>query len=117
MPAAQVDDCIFCRIAKGDIPATKVAENDHALAFRDVNPQAPVHILVIPKVHIVSMAETDDPTLLGALLHLAVQVAKAEGLAEQGYRTVINTGQNGGQTVYHLHAHILGGRHMTWPPG
>ena len=111
------DDCIFCRIAKGEIPATKVAENDQALAFRDLNPQAPVHILVIPKVHVASMAETDDTAILGAVLHLVAQVAKSEGLAAPGYRTVLNTGQNGGQTVNHLHAHLLGGRHMTWPPG
>jgi histidine triad (HIT) family protein len=111
------DDCIFCRIAKGEIPATKVAETDQALAFRDLNPQAPVHILVIPKIHIASMAETDDPALLGSVLHLVAQVAKSEGLAPQGYRTVLNTGQNGGQTVNHLHAHLLGGRHMAWPPG
>ena len=111
------DACIFCRIASGEIPATKVAETDNVLAFRDVNPQAPVHILVIPKSHIASMADADDPALLGGILHLAAVVARNEGLAEDGYRVVINTGHNGGQTVHHLHAHVLGGRHMAWPPG
>ena len=111
------DECIFCRIARGEIEATKVAENDQALAFRDLNPQAPIHILVIPKVHVTSMAEIDDPTLLGAVMHLAAQVARTEGLGMKGYRTVINTGFDGGQTVNHLHAHVMGGRRMTWPPG
>jgi histidine triad (HIT) family protein len=111
------DDCIFCRIASGDIPVAKVAENDLVLAFRDLNPQAPVHILVISREHVSSMAETDDPELLGTLLQMVGEVARAEGVAESGYRTVINTGGNGGQTVYHLHAHLLAGRHMAWPPG
>jgi histidine triad (HIT) family protein len=111
------DACIFCRIANGEIEATKVAETDQAIAFRDLNPQAPTHILVIPKVHVTSMAETDDPAILGGILQLASQVAKAEGLTATGYRTVINTGFNGGQTVNHLHAHVIGGRRMSWPPG
>lgn len=111
------DSCIFCRIVRGEIPATTVAETDQAVAFRDLNPQAPVHVLVVPKVHVASMAQADDPALLGAVLHLAADVARREGIADAGYRTVLNTGNDGGQTVHHLHAHVLGGRHMTWPPG
>lgn len=111
------DDCIFCRIVRGEIPATKVAESDQAIAFRDLNPQAPVHVLVVPKVHVTSLVEADDPALLGAVLALVREVARSEGVEGDGYRTVLNTGGNGGQTVHHLHAHLLGGRHMTWPPG
>lgn len=111
------DDCLFCRIVRGEIPATKVAESDQAIAFRDLNPQAPVHVLVVPKVHVTSLVEADDPALLGAVLALVREVARSEGVEGDGYRTVLNTGGNGGQTVHHLHAHLLGGRHMTWPPG
>lgn len=112
-------DCIFCRIARGEIPATRVAENAHALAFRDLNPQAPTHVLVIPKRHVAdSAAEIDasQAALLGALFELAAQVAKSEKL-EQGWRLVTNVGGHGGQTVSHLHFHLLGGRPMQWPPG
>lgn len=110
-------DCLFCRIASGEIPAAKVAENEHCVAFRDIAPQAPVHILVIPKRHIPSLADADDPALLGELLTMVRDVAKAEYLPEKGYRCVINTGVDGGQTVHHLHLHLLGGRRMKWPPG
>jgi histidine triad (HIT) family protein len=110
-------DCLFCRIVAGEIPSTRVAETASALAFRDVSPQAPIHLLVIPKTHVQSLAEADDPAMLGELLSLAAEIARKEGLAEGGYRTVINTGTNGGQTVGHLHLHVLGGRQLHWPPG
>jgi histidine triad (HIT) family protein len=111
-------DCLFCKIASGAIPVTRTYEDDHVLAFPDINPQAPTHILVIPKHHITSLAHssTEDTSLLGSLLSAATRVAEQAGLIN-GYRTVINTGDDGGQTVGHLHLHILGGRHMGWPPG
>ena len=111
-------DCLFCKIAAGTIPAKIVAQTETALAFRDISPQAPTHILVIPKKHIPSLAEmtADDATLVADLLLLAQQIARDEGLAE-GYRAIINTGKHGGQTVFHLHVHLLGGRHLAWPPG
>lgn len=108
--------CIFCRIARGEIPATIVAESDVALAFRDLDPKAPVHVLVIPREHVTSLAHSSDPATLGGMLVLAAEVARTEGLAG-GYRLVVNTGPDAGQTVHHLHAHVLGGRHMAWPPG
>jgi histidine triad (HIT) family protein len=115
-----MSDCIFCRIASGGIPATIVAQTSEAVAFRDLNPQAPVHVLVIPVKHIAGL---DDATgeegakHLAAVTSLAVQVARQEGLLDDGYRVVFNSGANGGQSVYHLHAHLLGGRKMSWPPG
>jgi len=109
-------DCIFCRIARGEIPTNKVAESADAFAFRDVNPQAPVHVLVIPKTHVASFAQA-EPALVGAVMHLAAEVARLEGVEETGYRTVLNTGAHAGQTVHHLHAHVLGGRDFHWPPG
>ena len=111
------DSCIFCRIVRGEIPSTLVAQNDRAIAFRDLDPQAPTHVLVIPRRHVSSLAEADDGAELGAVLLLAAEVARQEGVAEQGYRTVLNTGAHGGQSVHHLHAHVLGGRAMKWPPG
>jgi histidine triad (HIT) family protein len=110
-------DCLFCKIAGGEIPVAIIAENDHALAFRDISPQAPHHVLVIPRKHVTSLNHATDPLELGSLLSLAAEVARQEGIAESGYRTVINTGQDGGQTVFHLHVHVLGGRRLTWPPG
>lgn len=110
-------DCLFCRIASGEIPATRVAENSYCIAFRDINPQAPAHILVIPRVHFASLDEVTDPKLIGEVMMLAAEVARAEKLATDGYRVVLNTGENGGQTVPHLHAHLLGGRALHWPPG
>ena len=109
--------CLFCRIASGEIPSTKVAESETAFAFRDIDPQAPSHILVIPRVHVPSISEVSDSSMLGDLLAFAVSVAREEKLDEAGYRIVINNGRDGGQTVDHLHLHVLGGRHMTWPPG
>jgi len=110
------DDCIFCKIASGEIPSTTVAQSETMLAFRDLNPQAPTHVLVIPRAHIASLAAASDSGMLGDLLSFAASVARTEGL-ERGYRVVANTGADGGQTVDHLHLHVLGGRHMEWPPG
>jgi histidine triad (HIT) family protein len=113
-------DCIFCRIAAGEIPATVVSKTQDTLAFRDLNPQAPTHVLVIPTRHIGSLvdADTDDAEVaMGRVLRLAVQVAEREGVADAGYRLVINAGRDGGQSVGHLHAHLLAGRRMGWPPG
>jgi histidine triad (HIT) family protein len=109
-------NCVFCKIVRGEIPATLVAENEAAIAFRDLDAKAPVHVLVIPRKHIVSLAHSADPAVLGEVLALAGDVARQEGL-DGGYRVVINTGPDAGQTVQHLHAHVLGGRNMAWPPG
>jgi histidine triad (HIT) family protein len=113
-------DCIFCRIAGGEIPATIVARSSEAIAFRDLNPQAPVHLLVIPTRHVASateLAPADRATVLGSVMALAIQAAADLGLSHDGYRLVVNSGRDGGQTVDHLHVHLLGGRRMTWPPG
>lgn len=110
-------DCLFCRIVRGEIPATVVAADHTCIAFRDINPQAPVHILIIPRDHIGSLDDTTDATLLGAITLLAAELARKEGIAQSGYRTVMNTGADGGQSVAHLHMHLLGGRSMRWPPG
>lgn len=112
-------ECIFCKIVAGEIPASKVYDDDYVLAFNDINPQAPTHVLVIPKRHIESLATVapEDGQLLGHLLTTASRLARETGLAERGYRVVLNIGQDGGMAVYHLHAHILGGRRMGWPPG
>jgi histidine triad (HIT) family protein len=112
------DSCLFCRIVGGSIPAEFVAEADDAIAIRDVNPQAPVHFLVIPRRHVRHLDDAaGDPELLGRLLAFAAQVARAEGVTDGGYRTVLNTNLDGGQSVYHLHIHVLGGRRLAWPPG
>ena len=113
------NDCIFCKIAAKEIPVEAVYEDDDVIAFPDVNPAAPVHILVIPKKHIDNLLEVtaEDQVLVTHLLETVSKVATAAGLAKDGFRTVINTKDNGGQTVHHLHIHILGGRFMTWPPG
>lgn len=110
-------DCLFCRIANGEIPADIVMQNDDAVAFRDISPRAPSHILVIPKKHVASLDAADESVDLGALMRVAAEVARKEGLVDSGYRVVVNTGAHGGQTVDHLHLHLLGGRQMTWPPG
>lgn len=111
--------CLFCRIIRREIPGRIVYEDDAVLAFEDINPQAPVHILVVPKKHIDSLSNlsTTDKELMGSLFLIVNNLAKTNNLAREGFRTVINTGPNGGQTVYHLHVHLLGGRQMTWPPG
>lgn len=112
-----MSDCLFCRIAAKEISAQVVAESDDCLAFRDVSPQAPTHVLVIPKAHYGSLSDVTDPLVAGRICLLAAEVAKLLGVAESGYRVVMNTGTDGGQTVHHLHAHLLAGRAMTWPPG
>ena len=111
--------CLFCRIVANEIPADFVHQDDRAVVIRDLNPQAPTHLLVIPREHLESLddASQKDEPLLGHLLRIAARVANAEGLAEGGYRTVINNGAGAGQSVFHLHAHVLGGRRMNWPPG
>jgi histidine triad (HIT) family protein len=111
--------CLFCNIVKGNIPAAVVFEDDEIMAFHDVNPQAPTHVLVIPKKHIsnINDAEVDDAHTLGRLILTAKQLAAAEGEQDAGYRLIFNVNGNGGQTVHHIHLHLLAGRKMTWPPG
>jgi len=111
------DDCLFCRIVRKEIPAKLVAEDDHCIAFRDVNPQAPLHVLVIPREHVPSLDQAHDAELLGRLSLMAAEIARKEGVAANGYRTVMNTNRAAGQTVFHVHLHLLGGRAMHWPPG
>jgi len=112
-------DCIFCRIAAGTLPATRILETDEVVAFRDLNPQAPTHVLVIPRRHVESLDAfgSGDGELAGKLLLAAGEVARLEGVADSGYRVVANTGAEGGQAVAHLHLHVLGGRQLGWPPG
>lgn len=112
-------DCLFCKIIQKTIPAKIVHEDDRALAFDDINPQAPVHTLVIPKKHVAALqdCEEQDSDLLAHLLFACANIAKQKGVAESGYRIVTNTGRAAGQTVFHLHLHVLGGRHLSWPPG
>ena len=114
-----MDSCLFCRIAAGDIPCTEVFADDAYLAFRDIDPQAPTHILVIPRRHVASLDELreGDADLVGGLVLRATGIARDEGLADDGYRFVVNCGEEGGQTVDHVHLHILGGRPLLWPPG
>lgn len=110
-------DCLFCRIARKEIPAQIVAETEYCLAFRDISPQAPTHVLVIPKEHVDSLSAVQDPLVAGRVALLAAEVARMLGATDAGYRVVMNTGVDGGQTVNHLHAHLLAGRAMHWPPG
>ena len=110
-------DCLFCKMAAGIIKPDVVLEDENILAFRDINPQAPVHILIIPKRHIATLNDLDDTLMAGRLLLAAVSLAKQEGLSDTGYRTLFNCNKQGGQEVYHLHLHLLGGRQMIWPPG
>jgi histidine triad (HIT) family protein len=110
-------DCLFCKIVRGEIPAKLVDEDDQCVAFRDINPQAPVHVLIIPRQHIASLNEATDAATIGHLSLMAARIARTEGLAERGYRTVINTNADAGQTVFHVHLHLLGGRKLEWPPG
>ncbi len=111
------EDCLFCRIVAGEIPATVVAESDAVLAFRDVDPQAPTHVLVVPRDHHRDLAAlaTADPTILAAMVRVAAEVAAADG--QDAYRLVFNTGAAAGQSVFHVHGHVLAGRPLTWPPG
>ena len=116
--ASTHSDCLFCKIVAGSIPAKREYEDSDVLAFADIGPKAPAHFLIIPKKHIASLAETveEDTPLLGKLMAAATDLAQTKGLSG-GYRVVVNTGDDGGQTVHHLHLHLLGGRQMTWPPG
>jgi histidine triad (HIT) family protein len=112
-------DCLFCKIARREIPATLVYEDERVVAFQDLNPQAPTHILLIPKRHIATLNDlsTEDDQLVGELVRRAGAIAAERGLSAGGYRTVFNTNRDAGQTVFHIHLHLLGGRAMTWPPG
>lgn len=114
-----MSDCLFCAIVAGDIPADIVHRDDDAVAFRDIDPQAPVHILVIPTSHHANAAglAAADPAAAGGLLALAGSIAESEGIADSGYRIVTNTGEGAGQSVHHVHFHLLGGRDLQWPPG
>ena len=114
-----MSDCIFCKIVSGEIPSARVYEDDVAVAFNDLNPQAPVHILVVPKVHIDSLDKSagSDAETIGRLLIASAEIARREGFAENGYRVVVNTNADGGQTVFHLHVHLLAGRTFVFPPG
>jgi histidine triad (HIT) family protein len=111
------DDCLFCRIVRKEIPAKLVYESEHCIAFRDINPQAPVHVLVIPRTHVVSLNDATNAAAVGRLALVAAEIARSEGIAESGYRVVCNTNRDGGQSVFHLHMHLLGGRSLAWPPG
>ncbi len=112
-------DCVFCKIAAGEIPAEIVAESDAAVAFRDLSPEAPIHVLVIPRDHYANIAEVAaaDDAVVAAMVRLAAEVAEIDGIAETGYRLVANTNADAHQTVFHAHLHLLGGRRMGWPPG
>lgn len=111
------DTCLFCRIIRGEIPAKLVAQDDACVAFRDINPQAPTHVLIVPREHVATLDEATDARLVGRVVLMAAEVARQEGVAERGYRVVLNTNAAAGQTVFHLHAHVLGGRALAWPPG
>lgn len=113
------EDCLFCKIADGSMEAEIVHEEEDVLAFRDINPQAPTHILVIPRKHVASVDELadDDASLVGRLYLAARDLARDEGIADDGYRLVMNTGKGAGQSVFHIHLHLLGGRSFSWPPG
>jgi histidine triad (HIT) family protein len=115
----EAGDCLFCKIVRGEIPSEVVTEDDACLAFRDINPQAPTHVVVIPREHHPNLAAlaAADPDLTARLLATMAGVAESEGLSDGGYRMVFNTGARAGQTVFHVHGHLLGGRRMTWPPG
>jgi histidine triad (HIT) family protein len=116
---SEQQDCLFCRIIAGEITSDVVYRDERSLAFRDIHPQAPLHVLIIPREHMESLDEATqkDEAILGHLLRVAARVANEQGLSESGYRTVINTGAGAGQSVFHLHVHVLGGRTLNWPPG
>ena len=113
------DDCLFCKILAGVIPAETIYESDTAIAFRDINPQAPTHVLIIPRKHIATINDIDagDHEIVGSLYSAAAKIANDEGFADEGYRAVMNCNAGAGQSVFHLHLHLLGGRPFTWPPG
>ncbi|MDF2502847.1 histidine triad nucleotide-binding protein [Clostridium sp.] len=114
-----MEDCIFCKIVKGEIPCDKVYEDEKVLSFKDISPEAPVHVLIIPKKHIASIngLKKEDEELIGYIYNIGAKIAKELGVAEDGYRIVSNCGEDGGQTVPHIHFHLLGGRKLNWPPG
>ncbi len=114
-----MSNCVFCKIVSGELPAKIIHKNDLVTAFRDINPQAPTHILIVPNQHLGGVADltSENTPTLAALFAAAQKIAADEGLTEDGYRLVLNQGSHGGQTVFHLHLHLLGGRHMIWPPG
>jgi len=112
-----VSDCLFCKIAAGETPAAIVKKTAKFVAFTDISPQAPTHVLIIPTYHVASLNDAKDPDLLGGMLMFARDLARELGIAARGYRVVVNTNPDGGQTVFHLHLHLLGGRVMKWPPG
>jgi histidine triad (HIT) family protein len=114
-----MDSCLFCKIEKGEIPATKVYEGDRVFAIEDINPQAPVHTLIIPKKHLSTLMDVakDDEPLMGEIIGVGTQLAGEKGLDETGFRLVVNCGAGAGQSVFHIHFHLLGGRPMNWPPG
>ena len=113
------ENCLFCKIVNGEIPADVVYKSETALAFRDINPKAPTHVLVIPRKHISTMNDigTEDETIVGSLYTAAREIAAEEGIAEDGYRAVMNCNEAAGQSVFHIHLHVMGGRFMSWPPG
>ncbi len=114
-----MSDCLFCKILAGEIPADIVYESETAVAFRDINPQAPTHVLIIPRKHISTINDitADDESIVGSLYSAAREIAAQEGLADEGYRAVMNCNEAAGQTVFHIHLHLIGGRQLTWPPG
>ncbi|MDH3748312.1 MAG: histidine triad nucleotide-binding protein [Gammaproteobacteria bacterium] len=114
-----MSDCLFCKILDGEIPADVIYESETALAFRDINPQAPTHVLIIPREHVSTINDLDEghETLVGSLFSAAKQIAAQEGLADDGYRVVMNCNEGAGQSVFHIHLHLLGGRLFNWPPG
>jgi histidine triad (HIT) family protein len=114
-----VADCLFCKIVAGQIPATIVFQEDHVVAFRDITPRAPTHVHIVPRRHVASLNDlvADDDALVGEMVRAAAAIAREQGLAERGYRTVFNCNADAGQTVFHIHLHLLGGRTMAWPPG
>ncbi|MEP6999614.1 MAG: histidine triad nucleotide-binding protein [bacterium] len=111
------ENCLFCRIVRKDIPSTIVLENEHVIAFRDIDPKAPTHVLVVPKTHIATLDDATDARVLGEMLLAAAAIARDEGIVAGGYRTVVNCGADAGQSVFHVHLHLLGGRKLSWPPG
>lgn len=111
------DTCLFCRIVRKEIPATIVMETEHVVAFRDLDPKAPTHVLVVPRGHVATLDDASDARMFGELQLAAAAIARTEGIVEGGYRTVINCGADAGQSVLHVHLHLLGGRKLGWPPG
>ena len=111
------DNCLFCKIVRKEIPATMVLENEHVIAFRDIDPKAPTHVVIVPRAHVATLDDATDARMLGEMMLAAAAIARAEDIVESGYRTVVNCGADAGQTVFHLHLHVLGGRKLGWPPG